>query len=321
MNIQEIYDLAVKMGISHDLRGSKTVLKNLARAKSKYEKLDADKKKEFDLEKLSNPYSDSRILNEAKNQKPIKKILVGIDIEGDELLLADKLGVDLVIGHHPRGKCLSNLSEVMHLQAEVLALYGVPINIAESLMKPRISEVARGTSPINHNRAVDMARILDLNFMCLHTVCDNLVASFLKKQIEKQAKDLDYVEDVLKLLKKIPEYQEAAKLGVGPTLFSGSQENRCGRIALTEISGGTEGTPKIYEKMSQAGIGTIIGMHMSEEHKKEAGAAHINALIAGHISSDSIGMNLFLDELEKKGITIIPCSGLIRVSRNKKRSL
>jgi hypothetical protein len=29
-------------------------------------------------------------------------------------------------------------------------------------------------------------------------------------------------------------------------------------------------------------------------------------------------MNLFLDELEKRGIEIIPCSGLIRVSRVKK---
>jgi hypothetical protein len=39
-------------------------------------------------------------------------------------------------------------------------------------------------------------------------------------------------------------------------------------------------------------------------------------VIAGHISSDSLGVNLFLDELEKRGIEIIPCSGLIRVSRN-----
>jgi len=28
-----------------------------------------------------------------------------------------------------------------------------------------------------------------------------------------------------------------------------------------------------------------------------------------------LGMNIFLDELEKKGIEIVPCSGLIRVSR------
>jgi hypothetical protein len=64
-------------------------------------------------------------------------------------------------------------------------------------------------------------------------------------------------------------------------------------------------------------VGTVIAMHQSEEHKKEAEKAHINVVIAGHISSDSVGMNLFLDELEKKGIEIIPCSGLIRVSRVK----
>jgi len=60
-------------------------------------------------------------------------------------------------------------------------------------------------------------------------------------------------------------------------------------------------------------------MHLSEKHKEEAEAAHINAIIAGHISSDSIGMNLFLDELEKRGIKIYPCSGLIRVKRFKKK--
>lgn len=319
MNIQEIYNLAVRMGIEHDLRGKQAVLKNLERAKAKFEKMKKEKREIFDAEKLINPYSDSRILNESKKTKQIKKVLVGIDIEGDELLLADKLGVDLVIGHHPRGKCLANLHDVMHLQAEVLALYGVPINIAEGLMKIRISEVARGVAPINHDRAVDMARILDLNFMCLHTVCDNLVADFLKKEIAKQGKKLEYVEDVVRFLKSIPEYREAEKMGVGPRLFAGSEENRTGKIALTEITGGTEGSPKIYEKMAQAGIGTIIGMHMSEEHKKEADSAHINSLVAGHISSDSIGVNLFLDELEKKGLQIIPCSGLIRVSRLKRK--
>ncbi len=319
MTIQEIYHLAVRLGIANDLRGKTVVEKNLKRAKDKYDKFDKEKTEYFDKERLTNPYSDSRILNEAKKQKAIKKVLVGIDIEGDELLLADKLGVDLVMGHHPRGKCLANLSDVMHLQAEVLAMYGVPINIAESVMKPRISEVARGVAPSNHNRSVDMAKILDLNFMCLHTTCDNLVANFLKELINKNIKKLEYVEDILDLLMTIPEYKEAAKLGVGPTLFAGNKENRTGKIVLTEITGGTEGSPKIYNKMAQAGIGTIIGMHMSETHTKEAEKAHINALIAGHISSDSIGVNLFLDHLEKNGIEIIPCSGLIRVSRNKKK--
>ena len=59
-------------------------------------------------------------------------------------------------------------------------------------------------------------------------------------------------------------------------------------------------------------------MHMSEEHKKKAEKYHINVVIAGHIASDSLGMNLLLDEIEKKGVKVIPVSGLTRVKRFKK---
>jgi putative NIF3 family GTP cyclohydrolase 1 type 2 len=59
-------------------------------------------------------------------------------------------------------------------------------------------------------------------------------------------------------------------------------------------------------------------MHMSEPHRLEAEKHHINVIVAGHMASDSLGVNLFLDELEKKGIKVVPMSGLIRVKRGKK---
>jgi len=71
----------------------------------------------------------------------------------------------------------------------------------------------------------------------------------------------------------------------------------------------------MYEKLAQAGIGTVIAMHTSEEHRKEAEAAHVNIVIAGHMSSDSLGMNLFMDALQRQGIEIVACSGFTRVSR------
>lgn len=314
MKINEIYNLAIQMGIEADFRGKEGVEKFLERKRKKYEKLPDKEKEEFDKESLENPYLDSRILNVSED-KDIKKVLVGIDIEPAEILLAKELGgIDLIISHHPLGKGLAHLADVMELQCDVLNQYGVPINIAEGLMKERISEVARGVNAANHQRTVDTARILGFNLMCLHTVCDNLAAKFLKDKVEGN-KDLERIEDLIDLLKEIPEYKEASKIGAGPKIFVGSEENRCGKIALTEITGGTEGSPKLYEKMAGAGIGTVVGMHISEEHKKEAEASNINVVIAGHISSDSLGVNLFLDELEKRGIEIIPCSGLIRISR------
>ena len=313
MTIQEIYNMAIRMGIDADFRGNDAIAKILARRKEKYEKLSSEEKAEFDKETLENPYSDSRILHVA-DDKDIKKILIGIDIEPAEILLAKEIGgIDLVIAHHPLGKGLASLADVMDLQIDVLNQYGVPITIAEGLMRPRISEVARGVSKVNHQRTVDTAKLMGMNLMCIHTIGDNLAAKFLKEKIEKET--LPYLEDLMKLLKTILEYQEAMKIGAGPTIFVGTPENRCGKIALTEITGGTQGSPKLYEKMAAAGIGTIVGMHVSEEHKKEAENAHLNIVIAGHMSSDSLGMNIFLDELEKQGIEIVPCSGFTRVSR------
>lgn len=314
MKTKQIFDLAIKMGIESDFREVKGIKKFLERKKEKYEKLSPEKKEDFDIDSLENPYLDSRVLNISED-KEIKKILVGIDIGPAEILMAKEIGdIDLIISHHPIGKALAHLADVMSLQCDVLNKYGVPINIAEGLMKKRISEVARGVNGINHQRTVDTARILNFNLMNCHTPCDNLAAHFLKQKIEAD-KEIETLEDIIKLLKEIPEYKEACKIGVGPKIFVGSPENRCGKIALTEITGGTEGSPKLYAKIAQAGIGTVIGMHISEEHKKEAEEANLNVIIAGHMSSDSIGVNLFLDEIEKQGIEIIPCSGLTRVSR------
>jgi len=316
MTTQQIYNLAVQLGIKADLRGLARVKKYLERIKKNYNKLSKEEKQEFDQEKLTNPYSDTRILN-TSGKKEIKKLMAGIDISGSELLLADKLGdVDLVVSHHPLGKALADLHSVMDLQAQILADYGVPINIAESVLKPRISEVSRGVSSVNHNRVVDMAKMLKQDLICLHTPTDNLGANYLVKLLKN--KKCEYVEDVLKLLKEIPEYKEAIKINAGPILFTGNPENRCGKVVITEFTGGTSGAKEIYEKMANAGCGTIIGMHMHEEWRKEAEKYHLNVVIAGHMASDSLGMNLFLDQLEKKGIKVVPCSGLIRVKRFKK---
>jgi len=317
MTIKDIYQLAVRMGKDADFRENGDIERLLAHRREKYEKLPPEQKAEYDREMLENPYSDSRILHvvPTDHEKEIRKVLIGIDIEPAELLLAKQMGdIDLVISHHPTGKGLANLADVMALQCDVLNQYGVPINIAEGLMRERISEVARGVNHVNHQRTVDAAKLLGINFMCAHTATDNLAARFLKDKLEKE--DLPRIEDLMKSLKQVSEYQEAMKIGAGPKIFVGRPENRCGKIALTEITGGTEGSPKLYEKMATAGIGTVVGMHISEEHKKEAEAAHLNIVIAGHMSSDSLGVNLFLDELEKQNIAIVPCSGVIRVSRN-----
>ena len=315
MKLSEIYKISIQMGMEADPRGMEGAEKALQKARQIFEKLEENEKEYFDKETLLNPYSDSRILFGDPDTE-IKKVLTGIDIEGDELLLARHLGdIDACIAHHPRGRALAKLDDVMSMQADVLAQYGVPINVAEALLRKRISEVTRGLSPSNHYRSVEIARLINMSYMCAHTVTDNLVYQFLKSKVDESG--LEIVKDILDMLMTIPEYKDATRRGSGPMLFAGKNDNRAGKIVVSEVTGGTVGAHDIYEKMANAGIGTVISMHQSEKHRKFAENAHINVVIAGHMSSDSIGLNLFLDKLEEQGVSIVPCSGLIRVSRVK----
>jgi len=319
MTIQQIYDLALKIGLAADPRGEKGLKRYFAKIEKQYDELPAEEKKYFDETKLKDPYADSlvHLINSPKTE--VRTIMAGIDIGVSEILLAVELQkrgeqVDLVLGHHPVGRSLAELHEVMDLQVDSLAAAGVPVHVAENLMQERMAEVGRGTHPINHYREIDAARLLKINLMNIHTLTDNLVEKFVKNYIKKKAPET--VGEALKALMEIPEYQIAKKHGAGPKITSGRPENCFGRFML-EMTGGTNPSEKIYQEISKAGISTIISMHMNDKGFAEAKGSFLNIIIAGHMASDSLGMNLFLDEIEKKGIKILPCSGLIRVSRAK----
>ncbi len=315
MKIGEIYRLAVEKGIERDPRSKEAVLALLEKEKKLYAELKEDDRKDYDQDKLFNPYSDTRILY-GDPEREVTRVLAGIDMETAEVLLADRLSVqgkiDLIIAHHPEGKAVAALYQVMKLQEDLLAKFGVPINVAEGIMASRISEVKRGLMPLNHNRAVDAARLLDIPLMCIHTPADNHVSDYLQSLIDD--KKPETLEDLVKLLKTIPEYAEAVKYNAGPTIVLGSKERRAGKI-MVDMTGGTSGSADAYARLATAGVGTLVVMHIGEKHRKEAEKNHINVVVAGHMASDSLGLNLILDQLVQRGIQVIPCAGLIRYER------
>lgn len=316
MKIRDIYAKAVRRGIELDPRGKDQVEAELKRVKKDFNELKEDKKKDFDKERLVNPYSDTRILY-GEPDRDVKAVLVGIDMEVGEVLLADRLKnksryIDLIISHHPEGRAMAALYEVMGMQSGILLKYGIPINIAEDIMSDRIKEVERRLLPANHARAVDAARLLDMPFMCIHTPADNAVANYLQKVFDE--KKPDYISDIIDILKGIPEYKDAVNEKAGPKVVVGSEKRKTGKI-FVDMTGGTGGSKDIYEKLSIAGIGTIVGMHIGEDHKKEAEKHHVNVVIAGHMSSDNLGVNLLFDDILEKGVEVVAASGFRRFSR------
>ena len=318
MNLDALYRKAVEIGIANDLRGREEVLRVLAGEKDRFEKLTDSEKADFDRDRLFNPFADTRILNGGPDVE-IRTAIVGIDMEIGEILLAHTLnrdraaGIDLIIAHHPEGNAQARLHDVMRLQSDLLASCGVPIAVAEQLMEKRIGEVERRLMPVNHERAVDAARALALPMMCIHTPADNCVAAFLTRLFgEKEPRTLG---DLVDLLKEIPEYRRAVRRNTPPRIVSGAEVGKCGRI-FVDMTGGTEGSKDIYDRLAAAGLSTLVGMHLGEEALEKARKANLDVVIAGHVSSDTLGLNLLFDEVEKDGvIEFRSVSGFERIRR------
>ncbi|MCM8792056.1 MAG: NGG1p interacting factor NIF3 [Candidatus Omnitrophica bacterium] len=295
MKLKEFFQKAVTCGLKHDPRRKEFILRS----------------------KDKNPYSDSQILY-GDSKREISNILVGIDIESAELLLADRLRrerkIDLVVSHHPEGKALAQLYKVMHIHKQLLKNMGVKKEIAQDIMLERIYEIERKLLSANHLRTVDTARILDIPLICLHTVADNLVYDFISKFMQKNKPKK--LSDVIDLLLEIEEYKIALKESVGPRILLGNPLRPVGKI-MVEMTGGTEGSKDVFGWLYEAGVRTLICMHLSEEHFKKVKDRNLNVIIAGHISSDTLGLNLLLDEVDSQNsLNIFSCSGFRRIKHH-----
>lgn len=291
MKLSRFYDLAVKFGIDKDPR--------------KRVKIDS--------------YADTAVLNGSPDTQ-VNKILVGIDIEVAELLLADRIrereGLDLVLAHHPEGGAFASLYKVMQLQVDVLKSAGVKEEVAQKLMDERKLEVERKLLPQNATRPVDAAKLLKLPLMCVHTPADNHVFGFVGDLMRQKKPKL--LKDIVEILSEVPEYRRAEKVFSGPRILLGAPNRLAGKI-MVDMTGGTEGSRDVFDKLYKAGVRTLICMHLSEEHLKKVKDAKLNVVIAGHISSDTLGLNLLLDRIEKssgENFNTICCSGFVRINRN-----
>lgn len=259
------------------------------------------------LSGLSETPKDSGIIVEGEN---IRKLIIGIDMETPELLLGKELGVDCVISHHPKsGHPVVDFAKVMTIQIEKMLEFGVPINKAQKALKKKINSIDMGSHVSNYDRTGSAAKIMGMPYMNIHLPADiiteNYVQSFLDNKFADNARKT--VGDVLKVLKEMPEYENAI---AGPVIRVGSESDYAGKIAVL-MAGGTNGGTDVYKSYFDAGVGTIVCMHVPEDVKKAVEEQNIgNVIVAGHMASDSIGLNKIIEAWEKEGVEVIKMSGI-----------
>ncbi|GAB4158937.1 MAG: hypothetical protein Kow00107_07610 [Planctomycetota bacterium] len=317
MKLNDFFRRAIEAGIDADPRGRSGVEEYLESIKKEYEALSDKEKQWFNTDRLWNPFTDTNVFHGAPDFE-IKRIAVGIDCDNSELLMINELNkrgknIDALVAHHPAGKNMG-FHYVMSVQMDMFESWGIPITKAESLMNARMKEVHRSLLPSNTRRIPRTAELLDIPFMSLHSPADVLVQAHVQKTID-DAKPRT-VSDIIDLLtESYKEYSEARKMQEAMEIFVGAKKNRCGKVVV-KMAGGTQGPTTQFEAMAAAGIGTIVCMHLRDDAVKEAEKHNINVLIAGHMASDSIGLNLLLAAVDPQGeIDVLPISGFIYVDR------
>lgn len=296
MKITDIFNFGIEAGKAGDSR--------------EYDELE---KIEKELKKDEVIYGDSAVHHDSGAD--IKRVFVGIDCETQEILMADRVGADLVFAHHPEGKALINLWKVMEIHREALIADGISVNVAERVVEERQDEIKRAFHGSNYNRACDAARVMNMSFLNLHTPADNLANKAMKEFIKNGR--YNTIKEFIEAALEIEEYKEAARDGVKPKVLSGSENNRIGKV-FVKFNGGTSGNKKIFKYLESAGVSTFICMHLPEAHVEEAKKHNINVVVMPHMASDSLGVNLMLDEILKRGneeLEIIAGAGFVRVDR------
>jgi putative NIF3 family GTP cyclohydrolase 1 type 2 len=239
----------------------------------------------------------------------IKKVLMGVDMDTAELMLANQLGYDCVVSHHPRNTH-PDMLDLLHTHIRKLEALGVPRNKGQKLLASRKKELGFNQHVSNSRRSESAAKLLNMPYMCIHTPTDiigeKMVQEFLN---EKFADKPDTkVQEIVEALEEMAEYKNAARK---PVIRVGSKESYAGKIYVL-MSGLTGPGPKILKEYFEAGVGTLILMHIPEKDAKEIEEQGIgNVIVAGHMSSDSFGLNKIAALWKEKGVETTMMSGIV----------
>lgn len=242
---------------------------------------------------------DSAIYVRGKN---IQKVLFCIDAGAPELLLAKQLGFDAVIAHHPTGGTAAlNFPQVFKRHVQQMVEAGVPREAAEKAVIRRLEQLEVEAHARNYLHTIEFARLLRMPYMNIHTPLDEIGRQRMNKQVSSRLKKNSKVEDIISALMELPEFRNSlTKIRI----CLGKPGNKAGKVVVSH-GAGTNGGYEIAKTYFQHGIDTVIYIHISPvdlEKLKTDGKG--NLIVTGHIASDSLGINPFIRELERKGISV-----------------
>jgi putative NIF3 family GTP cyclohydrolase 1 type 2 len=232
----------------------------------------------------------------------IRKILFGIDAGVQELLLAKQLGYDAVIAHHPMGGTAAiNFHHVFKRHIQQMVAAGVPLEEAEKTVQKKLGQLEVEAHTRNYAQAVDVAKLLKMPYMNIHTPLDEVGRKIMQEQINSKIRKNSKVQEVVSALKELIEFKNAV---TEIKIRLGKPENPAGKVVVSH-GAGTNGGYEVAKTYFEHGVGTVIYIHVSAGDLEKLKADGVgNLVVTGHIASDSVGINPLIKELEKRNVSV-----------------
>jgi len=256
----------------------------------------------------------------------IKKLIFTMDANVGLLHMANDLGFDAVVCHHPCGVLLHR-GEVYRQHVDLMEKNGIPREEVSNTLREHFDTAVRRIenkrfrmlyyeSPNQTVLEVDAARLLKLPFMNIHNLFDEQGRRILQGKIDQAALTNPRwtLGNVLSLIETLPEARYARdEYGISPEISIGQPDAEASKVVFVH---GALSAPdlEIVKFYWEKGFKTIIALHMEFESldnlKRESRG---NLILTGHFLGDSIGMTPFIRALRGKGLEVVCMGGVIDI--------
>lgn len=238
----------------------------------------------------------------------IKKILFGIDIDSSDLYYAKAAGYDAVIAHHPQASVI-DAYEVYNDHIKVMKSFGVPEDAAIRAVENKCEELRVSAHMKNFDDTASVARMLNIPFLNIHQPLDEIGRRLMQEKVDQVCIDEKAtLKDIVTALGSFKE-MKAARTKV--ELLIGDENQKPGRTVVahgTYTNGGYDVANAYFEN----GVSTVVYIHISyPDYVRLKREAKGNLIVSGHIASDSVGINPFVDALRDRGLDITVIRGII----------
>ncbi|MBU7014391.1 MAG: hypothetical protein HXS52_13765 [Theionarchaea archaeon] len=232
----------------------------------------------------------------------IRRILFGVDLGVPELIMAHGLGYDCCLAHHPQGgRAFAQYHEVLWKHKTLLMNAGVPEELAEEAVSPLVETARVANHSRNLYHAPSVAELLGIPYLNIHNPLDELGRRIMDQAIRDSVDKSGTVQDVVDALLGLEEFQRATTEIMVPV---GNLDDKAGKVVVAH-GAGTNGGYSVARAYFDHGIGTVVYIHISPgDLKKLQDYGKGNLIISGHIASDMVGINPYLRELRRRGLTV-----------------